>query len=209
MCSVGIRCTTRNNSAGLKQGKEAGLIPEEQVRLCVVCDGAEWIWKHVQALFPHARQVLDYYHCAPVPPSGRQSPLWRLGAGRRMGRSDPDAALPRQSGCGLGGLQRMQAQSDEAAQAIANCWAYLNEHRGRTAYQKLRRGAIRWAVGESNRPTSSFVTCGSSVRVPGGMSSTATRCWPCAVPSITGPSIRCLRVINSGYGKRRITECSR
>ena len=47
----------------LKQVKEAGLIPEEQVRLCVVCDGAEWIWKHVQALFPQARQVLDYYHC--------------------------------------------------------------------------------------------------------------------------------------------------
>src|SRR5712671_8149440 len=34
----------------LTQVKEAGLIPEEQVRLCVVCDGAEWIWKHVQAL---------------------------------------------------------------------------------------------------------------------------------------------------------------
>jgi hypothetical protein len=48
----------------LKQIKEAGLIPEDQVRLCVVCDGAEWIWKHVQALFPQARQVLDYYHCA-------------------------------------------------------------------------------------------------------------------------------------------------
>src|SRR5438132_7873170 len=64
-------------------------------------------------------------------------------------------------------------------------------------------GAIRWAVGGSNRPTSSFVTCGSSVRVPGGMRSTATRCWHFAVPSITGPSIRCLRVINSGYGKRK------
>jgi hypothetical protein len=44
----------------LKQINEAGVIPEEQVRLCVVCDGAEWIWKHVQALFPQAHQVLDY-----------------------------------------------------------------------------------------------------------------------------------------------------
>ena len=34
----------------------------------------------------------------------------------------------------------MQAQSDEAAQAMANCWDSLDEHRGRTAYQKLRRG---------------------------------------------------------------------
>src|SRR5919206_3272914 len=48
----------------LQQIKAAGLIPEGSVRLCVVSDGAEWIWKHVQALFPHACQVLDYYHCA-------------------------------------------------------------------------------------------------------------------------------------------------
>jgi hypothetical protein len=34
----------------------------------------------------------------------------------------------------------MQAQSDEAAKALTNCWDYLNEHRGRTTYQKLRRG---------------------------------------------------------------------
>ena len=40
----------------------------------------------------------------------------------------------------LGGLQRMQAQSDEAAKAIAHCWDYLDEHRGRTMDQKLRRG---------------------------------------------------------------------
>ena len=49
----------------LQQIKEAGVMPAEQVRLCVVCDGAEWRWKHVQALFPQARQVLDDYHGAP------------------------------------------------------------------------------------------------------------------------------------------------
>jgi hypothetical protein len=42
----------------LRHVKEAGVIPEEQVRLCVICDGAEWRWKHVQALFPHACQGL-------------------------------------------------------------------------------------------------------------------------------------------------------
>jgi hypothetical protein len=47
----------------LKQVKEAGLIPEDQVRLCVVGDGASWIWKDIHSLFPQARQVLDYYHC--------------------------------------------------------------------------------------------------------------------------------------------------
>ncbi|MBM3223047.1 MAG: transposase [Candidatus Tectomicrobia bacterium] len=50
--------------AALPQIHKAGLIPAEQVRLCVVCDGAAWIWKHVQALLPQARQVLDDYHYA-------------------------------------------------------------------------------------------------------------------------------------------------
>jgi len=39
-------------------------MPAEQVRLCVGCDGAEWIGKHVQALFPQARQGLADSHCA-------------------------------------------------------------------------------------------------------------------------------------------------
>jgi hypothetical protein len=41
----------------------------------------------------------------------------------------------------LGGLKRMQAQSDEAEKAIANCWNYRDEHRGRTNDRPLRRGS--------------------------------------------------------------------
>ncbi len=40
----------------------------------------------------------------------------------------------------LGGLRRMQPTSDEARKAIDNCWVYLNDHRRRTHYRKLRRG---------------------------------------------------------------------
>jgi transposase len=46
----------------LGQVKEAGLIPEEKVRLCVIGDGAKWIWNQVKELFPTAVQILDYYH---------------------------------------------------------------------------------------------------------------------------------------------------
>jgi len=124
----------------LKQIKQAGFIPEEQVRLCVVCDGAAWIWKHVQTLFPQARQGLDSYHCAQY--------LHRV-AKAHDGASVQafewvEATITRLSlgkvGMVLGGLKRMQAQSDEAQKAIANCWDYLHEHRGCTTYQKLRRG---------------------------------------------------------------------
>ena len=124
----------------LKQIKEAGLIPEEQVRLCVICDGAEWIWKHVQALFPRARQVLDYYHCAQY--------LHRVAKAHYSASVQAvewvEATMTRlylgKVSFVLGALRRMQAQSEEAEKAIANCWDYLNEHRGRTTYRQFRRG---------------------------------------------------------------------
>jgi hypothetical protein len=141
----------------LKEIKKAGVIPEAQVRLCVVCDGAEWIWKHVQALFPQARQVLDYYHCAQY--------LHRV-AKAHYGASVQavewvEATMTRlylgKVGLVLGGLKRMQAQSDEAEKAIANCWDYLYEHRGRTAYQKLRRGG--YPLGSGGIESSNKLIC--------------------------------------------------
>ena len=124
----------------LQQVKDAGLIPEKTVRLCVIGDGAEGIWKHVQALFPQACQVLDYYHCAEYlhkvakaqygdsfqAQEWAEAPLTRLYLGK--------------VGQVLGGLRRMQPTSDEALKAIDNCWVYLHGHRRRTHYRTLRRG---------------------------------------------------------------------
>jgi hypothetical protein len=122
------------------QIKQAGLIPEDDVRLCVVADGAAWIWKHVQALFPQACQVLDYYHCAEylhkVAKAQYSDPLHAL--------QWVEATLTRLSlgkvGQGLGGLRRMQPTSAEARKTIDNCWVYLTHHRSRTHYRRLRRG---------------------------------------------------------------------
>jgi hypothetical protein len=47
----------------LRHVKAAGLIPEEEVRLGVMADGARWIWKQAGALFPSAVEMLDYDHC--------------------------------------------------------------------------------------------------------------------------------------------------
>src|SRR5215471_20898794 len=69
----------------------------------------------------------------PVPPSGGQSPLWRLGAGRRVGRSDHDPAVPGQSGRGLGGLAtyagtvRRSRKSDCQLLALSRCASGTNQ----------------------------------------------------------------------------------
>jgi Uncharacterised protein family (UPF0236) len=124
----------------LKHVKEAGVIPEEQVRLCVVCDGAEWIWKHVQALFPHARQVLDYYHCAEYLHKMAKAQYGTSLQAQEWVEATMTRLYMGKVGVVLAGLKRMRPTSDEAAKAIANCWAHLHEHRGRTHYHTLRRG---------------------------------------------------------------------
>jgi hypothetical protein len=56
--------TDQELARALQAIKDAGLVPEDQVRLCVVGDGAPWIWNRVHEIFPSAKEVLDFYHCA-------------------------------------------------------------------------------------------------------------------------------------------------
>ena len=141
----------------LTQVKEAGVIPEDQVRLCVVCDGASWIWKHVESLFPSARQVLDYYHCKEY-----------LHKVAKVHYDSPERALEwveatltrlylGKVGWVLGGLRRMQPASDEALKAIDNCWVYLHTHRDRTRYGKLRHGG--YPIGSGGIESSNKFIC--------------------------------------------------
>jgi len=130
----------RELGEALQAVKDAGLIPEGHVRLCVVADGAEWIWKHVQALCPQARQVLDYYHCAQYIHKIAKAHYGTSLQGLEWAEATMTRLYVGKVSAVLGGLRRMQPTSDEAAQAIANGWAYLNEHRGHTNYRQLRRG---------------------------------------------------------------------
>jgi hypothetical protein len=124
----------------LKQIKDAGVIPEEKVRLCVVSDGAEWIWKHVQALFPHARQVLDYYHCAEYLHKMAKAQYGTSFQAQEWVEATITRLYMGKVGFVLAGLKRMRPTSEEATKAIDNCWTYLHAHRGRTHYRQLRRG---------------------------------------------------------------------
>jgi hypothetical protein len=50
-------------AAALRPVKAAGSISEDPVRLCVLGDGATWIWNQVNTLFPTAVQIPDDDHC--------------------------------------------------------------------------------------------------------------------------------------------------
>ena len=111
----------------LKQVKDAGLIPEETVRLCVVGDGADWIWKHVQALFPTACQVLDYYHCSEYLHKMAYAQYGHTLQALEWVESTLTRLYMGHVGAVLGGLRRMQPTSEEAAKAINNCWVHLDK----------------------------------------------------------------------------------
>jgi hypothetical protein len=128
----------------LKQIKDAGLIPFEQVRLCVVCDGAWWIWKHVESLFPHARQVLDYYHCAKYFHKMAKTQYGASVKALEWVEATLTRLYPGKVAAVPGGLRRMQATSDDAAKAMANCWTHLDPHQGRTHYRTLRQQIVRF-----------------------------------------------------------------
>jgi hypothetical protein len=124
----------------LQKIKDEGLIPEDTVRLCVIGDGAEWIWKNVQALFPEATQVLDYYHCSEYLHKVAYAQYGQTLQALEWVEATLTRLYQGQVSAVLGGLRRMQPTSAEAAKAIDNCWVHLNEHRSRTSYGRFCRG---------------------------------------------------------------------
>src|ERR671914_1959766 len=132
----------------LRRVKAAGLIPEEEVRLCVIADGARWIWTQAPALFPAAVEILDYYHC-----SERLHKVAALqyGAQPERQREWCEAALARlfygEVHGVIWGLQRMQPTDAYAAQEIAKLIAYLQRHQERLDYRFARKGGYPMGSG--------------------------------------------------------------
>ncbi|MBI3301811.1 MAG: ISKra4 family transposase [Deltaproteobacteria bacterium] len=132
----------------LKQVKEAGLIPEEQVRLCVVADGAHWIWLQVQELFPTACEILDYYHCsehihtvaaAQYGEQPEKTLEWIEATMARLFMGEVDRVI--------GGLKRMQPATVKAGAEINNLITYLQNNRHRVHYGSRRKGGYPLSSG--------------------------------------------------------------
>jgi uncharacterized protein (DUF1499 family) len=126
--------------AALRQIKEAGLIPEDQLRLCVVADGAHWIWQGVRQLFPSAEMILDYYHCAErvhqvatvhYGDQPEQALEWVEGTMARLFAGEVAGVM--------WGLQRMRPASAQAAAVIDDLLVYLQNNHARINYRSQRR----------------------------------------------------------------------
>src|ERR671918_2070580 len=123
----------------LGQVKEAGLTPEEKVRLCVIGDGAKWIWNQVKERFPRAVQILDYYHLS--------EHLYKVALAQFCDDPLKDRewveATKARLFCGfwdwvLLDLEGMEPRDREAAEEVRKLLGYLKENQGRVKYGSLR-----------------------------------------------------------------------
>jgi hypothetical protein len=128
-------------AASLKQLKEAGLIDESLVRLCVIGDGAQWIWNRVKELFPTAREILDFYHCSEyihdvASNQYMDNPLkaleWVEATMARLFCGEADRVI--------WGLERMKPRDTPSRQVIDRCRGYLKKHLARIDYGSHRKG---------------------------------------------------------------------
>lgn len=125
----------------LEKIQQAGLIPEDQVRLCAVADGAPYIWKVVERLFPSARQILDYYHCSSYVHAVAETQYKEDPLKARQWLEATMARLFCNEGAGVvWGLQRMKPASDQAQSAIEDALTYLSKRLDQITYGAHRKG---------------------------------------------------------------------
>lgn len=131
-----------------RQVKAAGLIPEERVRLCVVADGARWIWKQAQARFPSAVEILDYDHCRE---HLHKVAVLQYGAHPERQQEWYEAALARlfwgEVHGVIWGLQRMKPTDAQAAEEIDRLIRYLQRHQERLDDRFARKGGYPMGSG--------------------------------------------------------------
>jgi len=135
-------------AADLLKIKNAGLIPENKLRICVIGDGATWIWNRIREIYPDAKLVLDYYHCSEYLSDLANA---RYGKGNQEAREWYEALLTRlfsnQIDHVIAEIKGMKACSNEAAEQIKKTVRYLLNQREKVDYGVLKRGGYHIGSG--------------------------------------------------------------
>lgn len=141
-------CEDHELAQDLQKIKEAGLIPEEKIRLGIIGDGAPWIWNRCKEIFPMAKEILDYYHCSEYVHGVANA---HYGKETMEAQQWCEATLARiYYGCHedvLGGLGRMKAQTQEVQNKIDKFYNYLANHCEKMHYGSVKRGGYHIGSG--------------------------------------------------------------
>ncbi len=141
-------CDDHELSSDLLELKDAGLIPEDKIRLCIIGDGAPWIWNRCKEIFPTAKEILDYYHCSEYVHGVGNA---HYGKGSQEAQQWCEATLTRiyygYHEDVLGGLTKMQAETQEVREKIDKFYTYLTNHCEKMNYDSAKRGGYHIGSG--------------------------------------------------------------
>ena len=133
---------------GLLKIREAGLIREDKVRLCIIADGAPWIWIKPLEIFPKAKIVLDFYHCSEYIHAVANA---QYGKGTKQAREWVEATFTRLFHNNVDdvirGLKIMQPASSEAEEKITGAVRYLSKRKDLVNYGAARRAGYHLGSG--------------------------------------------------------------
>jgi hypothetical protein len=119
----------------------ASRIPQDDLRIGLLGDGADWLWKHMVACFPRGRQILDYFHC-----SEHIHKVAKLQYGEKSAKCLEwvESTLTRlfyaEVDSVIWGLERMKPLDDLAKEEIRKLIGYLSNNRERIHYRGDRIG---------------------------------------------------------------------
>jgi hypothetical protein len=119
----------------------ASRIAQDNLRIGLLGDGADWLWKHMVACFPKGRQILDYFHCAEhihkvaklqYGEKSQKCLQWVESTITRLYYAEADNVI--------WGLERMKPRDSLAKDEIRKLIGYLHNNRERIHYHGDRIG---------------------------------------------------------------------
>lgn len=114
----------------------AGRIPQDQVRVALLADGAEWLWPSMTACFPTGRPILDFFHCAEHIHDVAKA---QFGEGELKAKQWAELILSMLSYSEmdevLSILREMDPRQGEAGEKIRKLGGYLEKNRERIHYE--------------------------------------------------------------------------
>jgi len=120
----------------------ASRIPTDKVRICLIGDGAHWLWEAMEKAFPNGRQILDYYHVseyvhalaqAQYPSDPGKALHWVESTMARLSLKDGVRHV-------IAGLKRMKPGNNEDKEQIRKTINYLERNKERIHYRGDRIG---------------------------------------------------------------------
>ena len=115
-------------------------IPTDKVRIGLLGDGAEWLWRAMTEVFPTGREILDYYHCSEhvhaVAPLLYDDPVEAM----QWAEATMSRLYFGEVGHVVGGLKRMKQRNTAVDKEVRKLIRYLHKQKKRINYSHNRRG---------------------------------------------------------------------